>query len=85
MASIDTVERKPAVIHDENSLKGELTPPQQGHELVEFDKKSEKKLVRRIDYRLLPILGAMYSIALIDRVNVSYAAITSRGFHLSIY
>ncbi|KAK5104454.1 hypothetical protein LTS08_002343 [Lithohypha guttulata] len=85
MASTDTVERKPAVIHDENSLKGELTPPQQGHELVEFDKKSEKKLVRRIDYRLLPILGAMYSIALIDRVNISAARISGMDRDLQLY
>jgi hypothetical protein len=34
------------------------------------DKAYEKKLIRKIDYRLLPILGALYAISLIDRVNV---------------
>ena len=48
--------------------EGQVTPPSQ--ENVYFDQKTEKKLIRRIDYRLLPILGALYSIALIDRVNV---------------
>ena len=30
----------------------------------------EKELMRKVDWRLLPILGALYAIALIDRVNV---------------
>lgn len=29
-----------------------------------------KQLIRKIDWRLLPILGALYAIALIDRINV---------------
>lgn len=36
-----------------------------------FDEATESRLIRRIDWRLLPILGALYSIALIDRTNVS--------------
>ena len=36
----------------------------------EFDQVEEKRLLRKIDWRLLPILGALYSIALIDRTNV---------------
>lgn len=38
---------------------------------IQYDVHTEKKLVRRVDWRLLPILGALYSISLIDRVNVS--------------
>lgn len=38
---------------------------------VIFDAVEEKRLLRKIDWRLLPILGALYSIALIDRTNVS--------------
>lgn len=38
-----------------------------------FDKHTELRLVRRIDYRLLPILGALYAVALIDRNNVAHA------------
>lgn len=30
----------------------------------------EKKLIRKVDFRLLPILGALYAISQIDRVNV---------------
>ena len=35
-----------------------------------YDEVEEKRLIRKIDWRLLPILGALYSIALIDRTNV---------------
>lgn len=36
-----------------------------------LDEIEEKRLIRKIDWRLVPILGALYSIALIDRTNVS--------------
>lgn len=35
-----------------------------------FDGIDEKKLIRKVDWRLLPILGALYSISFIDRGNV---------------
>jgi hypothetical protein len=34
------------------------------------DRAYETLLIRKIDRRLLPILGALYAISLIDRVNV---------------
>lgn len=37
----------------------------------ELDSQAEKRLIRKIDRRQLPVLGALYSIALIDRINVS--------------
>ena len=51
-------------------LKEEPTSSSPDHSNIEHDVASEKKLVRKVDRRLLPILGALYSIALIDRVNV---------------
>ncbi|KAL9712047.1 hypothetical protein Ac2012v2_005123 [Leucoagaricus gongylophorus] len=33
----------------------------------------EDKLIRRIDFRILPLLGLLYAIALIDRTNLSIA------------
>ncbi|KXH60980.1 hypothetical protein CSAL01_10198 [Colletotrichum salicis] len=35
----------------------------------------QKKIIRRIDIRLLPILGIMYSISLIDRTNLGLALV----------
>lgn len=40
----------------------------------------EKKLMRKVDWRLLPILGALYAIALIDRVNVWDLSLHSEVF-----
>ena len=67
-----------AVHHDENAKsEGDTTPPQ--HELISYEPQEEKKLIRKIDGRLLPILGALYSIALIDRVNVSIVPVLFRA------
>ncbi|OCT49794.1 putative transporter [Cladophialophora carrionii] len=49
-----------------------------------YDKHRENKLIRKIDFRLLPILGALYSIALIDRVNISNARVAGMGEDLRL-
>jgi len=38
-----------------------------------FDPHQVKKIIRKIDIRLIPILSAMYCISLIDRTNLSLA------------
>ena len=40
-----------------------------------FDKELAAKIRHRVDWRLIPALGAMYGISLMDRKNVSNAAI----------
>ncbi|KJY01880.1 phthalate transporter like protein [Zymoseptoria brevis] len=40
------------------------------------DRHLEKRILRKIDLRLLPILGALYTISLIDRNNISVARIS---------
>lgn len=68
MASNYETEKVDNAAHDENERAATQSPDS----LVdEFDAHKENKLMRKIDWRLLPILGALYSIALIDRVNVS--------------
>ncbi|KAL6704979.1 hypothetical protein ACN47E_007382 [Coniothyrium glycines] len=54
-----------------------------GSEVV-FDEVEEKRLVRKIDWRLLPILGALYSIALIDRTNISNARVAGMEADLQL-
>ncbi len=53
-----------------SDLAANEQPPSLEGDVPEYDKHTESKLIRKIDHRLLPILGALYSIALIDRVNV---------------
>lgn len=38
-----------------------------------FDPKEVKRIVRKVDLHLIPILAAMYCISLIDRTNLSMA------------
>ncbi len=45
---------------------------------------SEKKLIRKVDLRLLPILGALYAISLIDRVNVRWSLKWKRNLPLTV-
>ncbi|WEW60787.1 hypothetical protein PRK78_006275 [Emydomyces testavorans] len=44
----------------------------------------EKTVIRKVDWRLLPILGALYAIALIDRVNISNARIAGMEKELKL-
>ncbi|KAK2737423.1 hypothetical protein FQN57_007513 [Myotisia sp. PD_48] len=45
----------------------------------------EKRLIRKIDFRLLPILGGLYSIALVDRTNISNARVAGMEQELKLY
>jgi hypothetical protein len=38
-----------------------------------FDAAFVKRTIRKIDWRMIPILSAMYCVSLMDRVNLSYA------------
>ncbi|KAL8869934.1 MAG: hypothetical protein Q9198_007757, partial [Flavoplaca austrocitrina] len=52
---------------------------------LEHDPHWQKKLIRKVDRRLLPILGAIYSIALIDRINISAARVAGMEEDLELY
>ncbi|EEY17427.1 conserved hypothetical protein [Verticillium alfalfae VaMs.102] len=45
----------------------------------------QKKVIRRIDVRLLPILGLMYSISLIDRTNLGLALVAGLQEDLGLH
>ena len=49
-----------------------------------FDRAEVKRLRRKVDLRLLPALGMLYSIALIDRINISAARISGMGDDLGL-
>jgi len=49
-----------------------------------LDAVAERKLMRKIDWRLLPILGALYSISLIDRTNISNARVAGMDKDLQL-
>lgn len=59
---------KPGVL--QHRPEGELVVDDDAIEFLEDCEHRERQLIRRIDWRLLPIIGALYAISLIDRTNV---------------
>lgn len=70
--------------HKEHCDHGEFVQ-QDGIQQNHLSVRSSKALIRRIDKRLLPILGALYSIALIDRINISAARVAGMEADLELF
>lgn len=51
---------------------------------VHHDAAFERRVIRKVDIRLLIILGALYSIALIDRTNLSAARVAGMAKELKL-
>lgn len=67
---------KQVVDHVEHKVPyGDLEASQNHHEDIDsgFDPTFAKKTMRKVDWRLIPILSAMYCVSLIDRTNISLA------------
>ncbi|KAL3481891.1 major facilitator superfamily domain-containing protein [Aspergillus californicus] len=54
----------------------------QDHDL--HDERFRKRVLRKVDWRLLPILGCLYTIALVDRSNVAVARISGMDEDLGL-
>jgi len=68
---------------DESGLYNQTDLRRAGDE-YEHDPREAKRIIRKVDRRLLPILGALYSIALIDRINVSAARVAGMDADLGL-
>ncbi|KAK6367074.1 hypothetical protein LTR64_007934 [Lithohypha guttulata] len=55
------------------------------NEALQFSPKQERKLRHRVDWRLIPALGLMYGVSLMDRKNVSNAYIAGCVYLLSTW
>ncbi|KAL6155002.1 hypothetical protein ACJQWK_01321 [Exserohilum turcicum] len=68
--------RKQLEIINEETTHGESVA-QYSHEndIPAAQKRIEAKVLRKVDYRLIPILGLLYSVAGLDRVNLSNARV----------
>ncbi|KAK0472550.1 high-affinity nicotinic acid transporter [Armillaria novae-zelandiae] len=49
-----------------------------------LDASFERRTMRRVDWQLLPLLGALYALSLIDRTNVGAAGLTSLNADLGL-
>ena len=63
----------------------EIQPVRQPWELDDgFDKKQDRKLMFKIDLRLIPMLGIIYGISVIDRVNIGQAQVAGMREELGL-
>jgi hypothetical protein len=65
--------------YGEKPIDVEATSPENVPVDYGFDPVMLKKIVRKIDLRLIPILSAMYCISLIDRTNLSLARAANKN------
>lgn len=73
---LDSLEKKDEIAHNEyapsdpSSLEGQDRKLDIDHGI---DPAALKRVLRKVDWRLVPTLAAMYCVSLIDRTNLSYA------------
>lgn len=64
--------------------EGDLSRVETGQSEMEMSERDERRLVRKIDFVLLPILCLLYACALLDRVNISAARVDGMGKELGL-
>jgi len=68
--SVETVEPTTTELGDVDGSLPDKDSGAQMEPVMNYGREYEKALMGKVDRRLLPILGALYAISLIDRVNV---------------
>ena len=68
--------------HLEKTISQESHLSDQAH-IDAFTPEQQKKIIRRIDWRLVPTLGFMYAVSLMDRTNLGIAAIAGLSYGMS--
>lgn len=69
---------------DRVETKGSDTSAHDAAVVAEFDEAEQKRIVRRIDFRLVTLVGLMYCVSLMDRTNLSNAAIAGMNVELKM-
>lgn len=62
--------RKEGHIVDESRLDGNIHLNDAIQAEIDRDEQRVKRIIRKVDFRMVPILGLLYMWALIDRVNL---------------
>lgn len=83
-SSPDKANHKEAEVLDEEVGPDKITNSRfiPEDELSPDQKRLEAKVLRKVDYRLIPILGLLYSVAGLDRVNLSNARVAGMNVDL---
>ena len=80
--AVDTRTKDNSAAHVETL--DEKTSPRARVPNYSIDAAHQKKVIRKIDIRLLPILGMMYSISLVDRTNLGLAMVAGMEEQLGL-
>ncbi|KDN37982.1 MFS general substrate transporter [Tilletiaria anomala UBC 951] len=59
------------------SKAGHAATDDQGHVLVQFDQAAERRLTRKIDLRVIPMMSLLYAWTFIDRANIGNARLST--------
>jgi hypothetical protein len=73
MASMTPIDEKPPAEDRIEDIAGKSLPSYDEDD--EFTPQEQKKIIRRIDLRLVTMTGLAYCISLMDRTNLSMAAV----------
>lgn len=72
-------EKVDEVGHLEKTISQESHLSDQAH-IDAFTPEQQKKIIRRIDLRLVSTLGFMYAVSLMDRTNLGIAVVAGMGY-----
>ena len=81
---MDTPEKPHAHYHNPSGSP-DVWSKEDNERIVEgWSHHEQKKLIRRVDLRLIPICGLLYCVSLLDRTNLSNATIAGMGEELNL-
>lgn len=75
MGTMTPIDEKPPGDHRIEDIAGKSPPSYNDDDDYEFTPQEQKKIIRRIDLRLVTMTGLAYCISLMDRTNLSMAAV----------
>ncbi|KAF1817470.1 putative MFS transporter [Eremomyces bilateralis CBS 781.70] len=78
---------KPAIIEDasENSLSLDKTEVEEGDVVVNLSEAEQKAAIRKVDWRVVPLLTFLYLVSFIDRSNIGNAKIAGMNDDLNLH
>ena len=84
--NVGTLEKKSSDLHVEviDDEKHKNIEAVAEENVVDFDQDEVKRILRKIDLRLLPVLTALYLMSFIDRSNSQYSSASINGVALTI-
>jgi len=85
MSSHDSEKERNYIDHVEKAQTDDRISASAEDEVEDLDEHAAKKVIAKIDRRLLVTIGFMYCVSLIDRTNISAAAIAGLIQDLELY